>query len=555
MSWRIPAGLEEIATFPNRSPRVLVAQPRDALVRADRSCGDARPPLLVESDTRPILALCVGGLSLPVLIMPYASGLPHWHALLTWPLHHGDVFALRKVELISGLLSLTLAYLIARRLADDQTAGVTVMLLAVSAPFVILYSMLLEFEVVPWLLLAAASLVVLGLRASGPPSLRRVLVAGVLAGFAVAANVKATFTLVPVLAVAWRAGALRWFNRRMAFGAAVALSVGVAPLVVANQLCAASGLHGQASTRLGLLARPTTLADVGAEVVNLVRYATDAGSYTEGAWRPLGVAGVLAAVAFAVAFGHAVVHALLLFSGRRADPLAAVAGLVCCVFVFVSLKLYDQRPAANYAPPTAFFAMALAVSVTAAARALARTRSGALADVQRNALVLTVACMAALAHNTVRRLANVDVVPMSTNAGGERRLANFITAHPEPGTTLYTSTYNLGGVLDSLGGGTIASVRLDRVLRCWGQDGSPKECLRAAWTALLRTPGALPARIVLPALETLTDEPDAMAIAPALEEAARQRGATITVEGEFPIGGVDGPPALRLVRVEAPLGE
>ena len=139
-SGRTPAHHEEISTSPTRPARVLVMA-EEGVLEQEPSCADENPPTTVASQGRPMLAVCAGGLTLPVLIASYASGIPHWHSLLGWPLHDGTVFGLRRWTLLVGLLSLFLVHRLVTRLRDELTAGITTLVLAV-APFWVFFVVL-----------------------------------------------------------------------------------------------------------------------------------------------------------------------------------------------------------------------------------------------------------------------------------------------------------------------------------------------------------------------------------------------------------------------------
>jgi hypothetical protein len=560
---RIPIGHEEISTFPARGPRVLDTTPDHEVdvtgpLRFEASCGDPDAPTLVRSSVRPQLSLCAGGLSLPVLIASYATGVAQWHALIGWPLHRGDAIGLRRWNLFAGLVSLTLAFFLVRRLSDGLTAGVTALVLPVIPSFTLLSSMLLQYEVTPWILTMAAAAVALGPRA--PPAdasdreastTRRWLVTGLLAGLAITANVKAVFFLPPVLLVALRVGALRRLDRHGALVALGGMLAGVAPLVLANRAHGGGGLEAQAAGRTSLLLQPTSLDQVQGEAINLLRFAADTGSYAQASWDPLGPVGVLAAVVMALAAMYALAQAARVLVGRGGQPLAATCGVLLVLFLVVSLKLYDQQVAANYGPLHGVFGIMLALAIVAAARTLSRTGVSVLSDVPRTALVLAAVCVGALGWNTLRRIALADEAPLSMNATAERELAAFLVEQPDPEATIYTSTYNLAGVLDALGKGAIATVRIDRVLSsCGGSAEALDDCLVKRWTQLLERPDGLPARVVLPAVDTLSDEPEAMRFAPTLEVAAARAGLGHAVEAQPTIGGRGDRPALRLVRVD-----
>jgi hypothetical protein len=542
---RLPVGHEEIATFPERAARVLVGSP-DGLV-SEPSCADLEPPAFVRSEARPRLAVCAGGLSLPLMIMPYSSGVPYWHALATWPLHRGNPFWMRRWDLLAGVLSLWLVHRLVGLFAGPSAAGVAVLVVAISSPFVILHSMLLQYESTPWILTVAAVLLMVGRAGGAGPSSSRLAMAAVLLGLAIVANVKAIFYLGPALLVAWRAGVLRLVGRRALWVAPlVAASAGL--LVLANALHGGRGLQLQFSDRVAILARSTTLSDVAWEVLNLLRFGSDTGTYSNARWEPIPVFGVAAAAIIAAGASFAIGSSVRFLAGRRANPLAATCGLLLVLYVAMSLKLYDQRPAANYAPAYAIFGISVSQVIVAAAARFGRSRGWSPAGERRIALALAALCMIPLGCNTFTRLAAAEGLPLSVNTRAERDLAAYLVDHPRPGETIYSSTYNLAGVLDSLGGGAISTVRLDRALQCRQPGADGASCLGQQWREFLTTPGTLPARIVLPAVETLADEPDAMLLEPALRQAAREVGADVTVEREFSIGSAA--TAMALVRVQ-----
>lgn len=546
-----PAEHEEVSAFPHRGAQVMVFDGERML--HEPSCADPEPPGWITSQVRPAQAVCMGGLTLPILIAPYASGLAHWHALLGWPLHQGDVFAMRRWNLLVGVISLVLFFMLVRRLKDPTTATVATMLVAVSPPFMVLYSLLIMFEVTPWLLTMAAVLVALGPRPPPSPETRPPWrpswgLVGVLVGLAIAANVKATFYLPAIGLVAWRMGAFTDLGRREWATLLVGGVAGCLPLWGADMLQPASGIGSESSHRLDLLLQPTSLSEIWDEMVNLVRFGTDTGSYTQAAWAPLGVTGWVAAFAMGGAVAYAIGNAFTVVLRRKGDPVAAVCGLLAMGFMVISLKLYDQRPAANYAPLQGVFALILALPLVRLGRwVAAKAGSGWVAQSGRTSLLLAAVLGAVLLANGLRRMDIALDRPLPTHAAAERQLVDWLLSHPEPDTRLFTTTYNLAGVLDALGHGELSTTRLENALSC----GRDEACVQQRWTAFLKTPGLVSARIVLPTVETLTDEADALFFEPALKAAARAAGASF--QREFvATAGPSATPVLALVRVDRP---
>jgi hypothetical protein len=543
---RLPAGHEEISTFPARPARVMVW--RDERAVLEPSCADANPPSFVASEARPTASVCASGLGLPVLIAPYAAGVPYWHSLVGWPLHRGEIFALRRWNLLAGVLSLVLLHRLARRLEGQLFADVAVLVMAGSPAFLLLHCLLLQYESTPWMLVVAA---LLAATARRYPSPLRLIGAGLLFGLALVANVKAMFFLPVALAIAWRLRAFERFGSPRFVAGLVGIVVGFLPLLLLNRTQRDGGLSAQLSHRLTLLLSGSSLRELALEVVNLVRFAADTASYSGADWRPTGVVGGLSIAVFALALTWAGAELGRVAVRRRGSALVAAAGLASLGWVFVSLLLYDQRPAANYAPLYALFAAAVAGGLVQVAR-LARSRSWVERETPlAYGLALGVALVGSL--SLLVRIAQAGTLPITIDAGAERALAAHLLAHRD-GATLYTTTYNLGGVLDSLGRGDLSSVRLDRVLACPDTAPEREGCLDERWRAILRREGAVPALVVVPALEAFTDEPSALGIEPALRRAALGLGLRVSTEADFPLGARPEAPALRLLRLQPSAG-
>lgn len=536
-SGRTPAHHEEISTSPTRPARVLVMA-EEGVLEQEPSCADENPPTTVASQGRPMLAVCAGGLTLPVLIASYASGIPHWHSLLGWPLHDGTVFGLRRWTLLVGLLSLFLVHRLVTRLRDELTAGITTLVLAVAPAFILLHANLLQYEVMPWLFIMLAGLVALGPEGTTKP--QRPVLVGVFVGLAMASNVKATFLLTVIVFLAWWMRALRQVRWADLGKATAGFVLGFAPLWVPNVMFGGAGLDKQVSNRTMFFSREATLSDVGLESINVVRFATDTASYMNPQWEPLGFVGTATAVLVGLTLLFTLVQAVRVLISHEGDAIEATTGLLLVVFLVISIKLYNKSQGANYAPMHAFFAMAVATAITR----VTRWRGG-----RRLALGLAAVFVVGLGHSTYVRVAATDDLPMSINAQAEARLVAHLTEHPDPQATIYTTIYNLAGVIDSLGRGELSTVRLERVFNtCSNND---MECVETRFGWLIDHPGALPARVVLPVETYYHDENNASLYEEALAGAAARAGVTMTVEGDFAAGvGDGGPPMIRLVRLD-----
>ncbi|MEM7155577.1 MAG: hypothetical protein AAF799_22195 [Myxococcota bacterium] len=546
-SGRTPAHHEEISTFPTRPARVLVMNPQTEQLELEPSCADEDPPDTVSSKGRPQLAVCVGGLTLPVLIASYASGIPHWHALLGWPLHDGTVIGLRRWVLLVGLFSLFLVHRVVSRLQDELTAGITTLVMAVSPVFILLHATLLQFEVAPWLLILMAALVVLGPKGNTTP--RRPWLTGLLIGLATASNVKAVFLLTIIVAVAWRVKALQRVTRGDVGKAAVGFVIGLIPLWGPAVVFSGDRLNQQVSNRTSFFSRSTTLADVGRELLNVIRFASDTASYSSPDWEPLGVIGILTGALIGLCMIYVVVQAVRVMLSRGGHPVEAISGLLIVAFIVISLKLYNKPQGANYAPLQGIFAITIATAITSFVRWLGDKNVAGFGNPVRASIAIASLFMFGLTHAIYSRLSDIDDVPMPINARAEQRLMTYLMEHPDPDATLYTTYYNLAGVIDSLGRGELSTVRLERVFNsCPNGD---MECVDTRFGLLMDYPGALPARIVLPAAVTVRDEGNAGAYEGAMTRAAERAGVTVTLEGDFAVGvDGDGVPAIRLVRLD-----
>ncbi len=569
---RLPAGHEEISALPHRS----VPQLTDTGERVP-ACGAEGAGRLVKSGARPTLALCAGDVALPLLIAPYASGVPHWHAYVSWPVHQGNPFALRRWNLLLGLIALYMAHRLTRKLIDQDTADASVLLLSVSPPFVLLYSLLLSYESAPWLLATGGVLTLLPAKERVSPL--RAGAAGLLFGLGFMSNIKLLFTLIALGFVALRYAPWQRIPKASRVSLLLGAALGAAPLFALNQLHGGAGLEEQSRWRSELLARKITLTDIESVLTNLVRFGADTGSYGVERWEPLGVLGWLAALVCAASLVYVAHHGLRCFIGLRANPLLAFSGLLALGFLFVSLKLYDQSPGANYASLHVTYSVGLAGALAALARRLTRgsvtpssdvqgsgdarrtaedaqrTAEDALrtaGDARRRRVLFGLAALAAVPLGTVSisRLKSSAEHFTSHSTVAEIELADYLTNNPGP--PLYTTTYNLAGVIDALSRGEVRTTRADTAVHCEvAQAGSTgaQACQVTRFRALLDRPGALPARFILPANPSYTDEPSAPSLEASLKRAAALSGRRLTTEVEARAS--NGVPALRAIRVDA----
>jgi hypothetical protein len=590
---RLPTWSEEVSLLPNHGYRVLPdevpalgeaqlpAHDRPSLSPSAHGqtlpispwCGDPSGPSTrwILSSARPVLTLCVAGRSLPVLTMPYASGVFAWPMWLALPLHHDDVFVERKIGLVRGLLALALLFVMVRRLDGrdgGMTAGLACLLAGASAPFVYPHVLLFPYETLPWTLVASAFWVWSGSRpgtaeGAARPSWRRLLGGALLAGLALLANVKAVFLLAALLLLAVRRGvSLRRTvgpMRASAFARwAALLGVAVAacsPIWLFGLLDPSEGLSHQFGWRLQTLAHKLRPDAIASELVNLCTFGSDLGFYFEQvAGRP-GTHFRLGLVAVALPLAYAAVAGAAHLARRPVgSDLAAACGVVLAAYFCVSLLFYDQIPAANYSPLHCVFGATYAAFCVDAGAALARLSRRLKVTISegRARALLVVPLLVILLGATLRRGDPVRTMTSSLNAQAERDAARYLLDHPEAHGELMTTSYNLAGVVDALGQERIHPVQAHLLLaRCsGGRDIPMPSCLEDRLRWILDHESVLPLRLLVPAVVTAVDYPADVhrALPDALEAAASKAGLDVSIEARFRSG--DGTEVLHLLRVE-----
>jgi hypothetical protein len=544
----LPSWHEIVSALPNNPTRVVPGKGR--ALALERSCLDEPRPRWVVSTSRPHLSLCVGAQALPVMVTPYASGMVTWPLALLHGVHGGDTFVMRRIWIVLAALSLLLTFALVRRVADRSTAALVCLLTAASSPFLFINALLLPFETLPCTLTVAALSCWATLADPDGPRSGRLYLGALLAGLAVATNVKALFLLLPVLAVARGEGV-----RLAAIGgrrAALMLGLFVlplAPMLVFAAVDPLGGLMQQLGMRGGFVVENLRWSRLLSEPLRLFNFAADVGSYVGLAqgdrvrwgWPQLLVAPpLLWCMAVAVA---------RLFGRRLGSRLAAACGAVIVTYFFVSMLLYRQNPGGNYSPLHEVFGIAMAAGAIDLGRlALGKRPRAALAAAAAGVGVLAAAAL-------VVTLGGADFtrrVAFSINAAAERAAAHHLRTRPDAGTPLYSTTYNLAGVFDALGHGSVHAIQIhDYLGRCGGEREPVDVCLAARWKPLL-APGRLPVRVILPVGAAAVDKPVEVVqrLEPTLMASARELGLNAQLEATFSTAAEL--PVLALYRVAAP---
>lgn len=555
---RLPVWHEVVSALPSAGYRVIdVSAARTAAgpLPLEPSCTEPEPPRLVVSESRPNLGLCAGGQTLPLMVTSYASGISTWPLALAYPLHHDDTLTLRGVWLAVAALSLVFLFAFIRRIADAPTAAIACALTAVSTPFVMINALLLPFETLPSAFLVAALALLAG--GGGVSSVGRVTAAGLLVGLSLASNLKGVFFVVPLAALAWRAGARPPKGRQLAAGIA-ALVLPIIPLAAFAALDPHGGFTDQIATRAQHAADNLSIERLISEPLMLVNFAADLTSYAsmmERAGAPA-ITWVHGAVAIPLAYCVAAGAAHL---ARRpfGSLLAAGSGVVITTYFFVSLLLYRQYPGGNYSPLSDVFGVAIGAACVDGARWLHRAiarRWERTPPAIAIAFALAAAPAAGGVGNLLRRMDAVGAVPISTNLSVTRGLVAHLRAVSDPDTPLFTTTYNDAGVLDALGHGEVRAIQAHGLIEACDRPGEIERCLREELRWLLTRDDTLPLRVSVPASIVLVDHPrDVLRALPAAVEAsASELGLDARVERRF--GLPDGTPVTVLYRIEAPRG-
>jgi len=551
---------EEVSVYPNGGYAILrepVHGDAPGSLPLEPGCGAEDAPRFVVSRERPLLSLCLGGRGYPLMVASYFTGYLYWPASLLRFVHDDDVFALRKLGLLIGAVGLFATYRLLRRLADAQLAGAAVVIAAASSPFVYGHALLVHYELLPWVFLVFAMLFLVrcevlapGARDKDAPPSRFLLGAALCVGLAVAANIKALFLAAPLLALSLWLG-VGWRNVRLWQWAAMlpVAALPLAPMLAFALLDPSKGFSDQVRSRLDIMSA-ARLEKLAREPLNLGVYWTDIGAYGDAiSGAPAGTNWPALALAWAslLYVTYKMVALLRARRGAGRHVVAAGAGALILVYIAVVVLLYDQQPEANYAPLHTIFGVATAATIVALGARLS-VRAGRYAAAVTPGLVALVAAL--FGYNCVRRGDPSETLPLSINAAAQRSLGAYLRAHAAEGGTLVSTTYNLAGVLDSLGHGALRPLQAHRyLLRCPGQDeGATAACMTERWRVLLDEPSRRPLHVVAPASGSMIDEPAVRLLAPTLERAAGALGRAVVRERAFTTGR--GTPVLVLYRVD-----
>lgn len=535
LTTELPAWSEGRSVYPAPpGGRVLVLQ--GETVRAEETCGTS-DALTLRSAERPHWVLCARGVSLPLMVSSYSSGVFYWPSALLLPWHQGDLRRLRLWGLLLGLASLLLTVRLVDRLAGRAVGTLATGLLAVTPSLLVLSAILVHYEVTPWLLLVAAAAVW-----RAPLSLPRAAACGFLVGLAVGANIKALFLGLPLAALTWRLRPERpKLSRAQRIGvavAALAFLLALTPNLAHLFVDAGEGFAGQVDQRLAALAANLHPRRFAEELVNLAWFWADMMMYFDAAAgrqpQPSVPALCVAAPSLAYCLGAAVLGWVRGSVRDGVSLVAAACGTLLLTFLAVSALLYDQFPAANHSPLYAVFGVGTAAGVARLAAALRLGHRGTAALGGVAALLLL--------HATVGRGAPTRYLALPIDLAAEADVAAFLRSRPQHSALrTLTATYNYAGVFDSLGAGPT-----DRAHRVFAEESAGPLDVRVQ--ALLRSePGTFD--LVVPARPVPIDEGFVAELPAALRRATESAGRSLRVVHES--RGRVTSPLIRVLRVGA----
>lgn len=569
LSQTLPVWIEEVAVYPApATPNLVPPLAQDPRPRFEPNCSEPGPIRLMHSDIRPKVAVCFGDRQYPLMVMSYASGIPYWISDLFWPIHQGQIFWLRAFGLFLGLLNIALARRLLMRLADSTTANVAALCLAVTPPFLVVQSMSVHFEVIPWLACAVALDQLLRCRSLSPnapidvepPPTGRLLAAAALIGLALIANIKAVFLIAPLCLIALRARVRFSALRLQQWLLVVAVLATVVSLnLVGNAVDAGAGFSSQIQERWEILVEQLHPQYLFAEIYNLTRFWGDTLVFmaiASGDDRPPFIPGRLAVIP--PLLYCALSGVVYLWRGRGA-LVPAACGLLLLTFMVVSALLYIDIPKGNYGPLYAVLGIATAATAVDGSRWLALRFNWSSAKTTTAIVVLTVL---ALIWSLVGRGSPTHYTTMSINGAAVRQLGAYLAEHAEPGTPLFVTTYNLTGVPEAVSGEAVRTIKASNYLDCPPGINRVSEidaetleqgrrCLQLRFERLLEV-FPEPARFLLPLKTGPVDHALDSELGATLEAAAAAAGRPFREEVTF--SGWDTGPLSRLVRVESRLG-
>ena len=510
------------------------------------SCLGPDAPWLVHSSSRPTLNLCARGRAWPLMIAPYFSGYLYWPFALLAPLHHDDPFTLRLLGMILGLLSIGATWVVVRRLAGDTAAAFTALASAVMPCFLLVHATLEHFETLPWIWLMAALISLLGVTGLSPKAAaaelptRRLVLAALFVGLALATNLKTLVLLAALGALALRLGVqVRRITRGQWARMVVTLVIPLSPMI-ALSFAPSNGYGDKSSGWTHTLAEhlfsPRWLVSSARALVLLW---ADVASYFADFIEPPTLQVFAVAVAVA-SLGFVLIDTARTLLRGHGCPVTAGAGVILLAFTVMVALLYESFPS-NFTPLHTVFGVSVGV---AAARLVQASRRAWVA------LPVGAAAIVPFAVSSVAMISSMADIKVHTNADAEQGLWHYLEAHGAGETPVVTADVMLAGVLDALSHGRVVTLRAHEFFsecRPMARNLEAPACLEQRWRLFLPYAVKSSARFVAPADWSRWGSGH-LSYVPSLEKVAAALGYRVTLEQTFSTRL--GVPALSLYRLE-----
>lgn len=543
LSQRLPSWSEEPSLFPGLPARVLArAEQPESGPELEVGCEHASAPKIVRSISRPFVSLCAAGRAWPLSITSYISGPPYWTMELFAPWHKGSVLRMRWISVAIGGLSLALAYAVTRRFAGQVAANVVAMTSAVSSPYLHMHGLGVMHELMAWPCILGAILLAWK-RGFEEPNWRRdrfrYFGAGLLLGFAVAANLKTLFVATPLIAFAYGAGWLPALRFTIVAPLGAGALLGTLPFALTLALDSGQGVSREIARRLlNILSqlRPERIVE---EAISVSRFAADFPVILELASGDRPRPHLVAYSLFAGAICFALFETGRLLLRRTAPSVASLGGALLAPHILVGALLYTHYPNAGYAAVHGVFGFVSAGAVLAIAAKFARTPKA------HSRLAHTVGFLTAclLLSATALRGDPSRYLTFPLDPGAQRSAALDLAqlAGEKP---VLTTTYNLGGMMESLSDRRVRTTQVQHFLEC--EAALMPACVEERWSRILAdTQG--PFFVVGPIHDVPIEGKLGPVIIPTLERAARNSGAALHRVRDYPTAS--GTPVLTLIEV------
>lgn len=556
---RIGVISEEVMVHTSSATERLAESQSHETLLWDASCQDEPAPLTLVERRRPNFSLCFNGRKYPIVIASYMSGYFYWPLALFAGFHHDNALNLRWFSMFLGLIDILLTYLVLRRLGKPALAAVAALAIAVMPTFVVVHTLLVHFETLPWTFTMAGLFVLAGSadfrKTSGDATLvkrgvstSRLAGGAFFFGLAVAANLKVAFVLGPIALLAVRLGApIREIKPKQWAWIALFAIIPLIPMIWfalshPHMFLAGDKSGGMFHTLWQNIRRPGLWLE---RTQILLHFWANVGDYVAGQASLL--RNPVASFTALIAFVFVIVDTARTLIRGRGDVVTAACGLFFLSHIAMLTLLVRSFPI-SFVPLHAVFGCAIACLVLRLWRSKAVEsitkwlRWGQMASLLALSLMLT-APYAVASVRTSRAFYNLPIL-MSRHAQ-DALVAHLTASEPAQNPGRLVSIEDLlNGVVESLSNGRVKVMQAEDLLRRCRQSGnhhadagqSIDECWVSTFRQLISSSSARPLRFLLSADNEhlhLGDDDGEAALKNALSKAAAELNVPVTSETTF----------------------